>query len=128
LTEVSIPINGLPSVGWPSASDANLGGKNMPAKSKPYTIIHHFPGGTKKQYAASLAAVHPGKNLLPKGQILHAAGPSKGGWTIVATHESKRSWERFRDGVLLPRLKKGVRGGFKTAPEETAFPVYHFHS
>ena len=54
----------------------------MPAKKKaktPYVIIHHFPGGTKAQYKKSVAAVHPGKGLLPKGQIFHAAGPSKVG-------------------------------------------------
>ena len=42
----------------------------MPSKKtaqKPFGIIHHIPGGTKKQYLATLAAVHPGKNKLPKG-------------------------------------------------------------
>jgi hypothetical protein len=24
-----------------------------------YGIVHHFPGGTKEQYEASIAAVHP---------------------------------------------------------------------
>ena len=95
----------------------------MPAKTKPYAIIHHFPGGTKKQYAASLAAVHPDKKSLPKGQIFHAAGPSAGGWTIVAIHESKKSWEQLRDGILMPRMQAGVKGGFKAPPEETSFAV-----
>ena len=88
-----------------------------------YGIVHHFPGGTKQQYDASLAAVHPGEDKLPKGQIFHAAGPSAGGWTIVAVHDSKESWERFRDDILLPRLQKGVPGGFTTPPQETAFDV-----
>ena len=39
-----------------------------------YGIVHHFPGGTKEQYEASLAAVHPSRDSLPKGQIFHAAG------------------------------------------------------
>lgn len=89
----------------------------------PYGIVHHFPGGTKAQYEASLAAVHPGKDSLPKGQIFHAAGPSAGGWTIVAIHESKESWERFRDEILMPRMQQGIKGGFATPPEETAFEV-----
>jgi hypothetical protein len=89
----------------------------------PYAIVHHFPGGTKTQYEASLAAVHPGKGALPKGQIFHAAGPSPGGWTIVAVHESKQSWEKFRDEVLMPRMKQGVKGGFAALPQETAFDV-----
>jgi hypothetical protein len=40
-----------------------------------YTIVHHFPGGTKEQYEASFAAVHPSKDTLPKGQIFHALAP-----------------------------------------------------
>jgi hypothetical protein len=89
-----------------------------------YGIIHHFPGGTKENYEASLAAVHPADGSLPKGQIFHAAGPVEGGWTIVAVHESKASWETFRDGTLLPRLQAGVDGGFPTPPEETAIDIY----
>ena len=98
----------------------------MPAKKKnstPYAIIHHFPGGTKAQYQASLKAVHPGKNKLPPGQIFHSAGPSKGGWTIVAIHESKKNWEQFCNTVLMPKFKDGIKGGFKTPPQETSFKV-----
>ena len=89
-----------------------------------YGIIHHFPGGTKEQYEASLAAVHPADGSRPDGQIFHAAGPSAGGWTIVAVHESQTSWERFRDGILLPRLQAGVDGGFTTPPQETDIDIY----
>lgn len=88
-----------------------------------YAIIHHFPGGTKANYEASLAAVHPGPNQLPEGQIVHIAGAVPGGWTIVAVHESKENWEQFRDGTLLPKLTAGVEGGFPTPPEETAIDV-----
>ena len=89
-----------------------------------YAIVHHFPGGTKEQYEASIAAVHPGKDSLPKGQIFHAAGPSSGGWTIIAVHDSQESWERFRDGVLLPRMQQGIAGGLPAPPQETAIDVY----
>jgi hypothetical protein len=89
-----------------------------------FAIVHHFPGGTKENYEASLAAVHPGPDKLPDGQILHIAGASPGGWTIVAVHESKESWERFRDGILMPKLQQGVEGGFPTPPEETEIDVY----
>ena len=34
-----------------------------------YGIVHHFPGGTKEQYEASIAAVHPSRDRLPDGQI-----------------------------------------------------------
>ncbi len=89
-----------------------------------YAVVHHFPGGTKEQYEASIAAVHPGKDKLPKGQIFHAAGASAGGWTIVAVHESRESWERFRDEILMPRMKQGIQGGFANPPQETVFPVH----
>jgi hypothetical protein len=88
-----------------------------------YGIVHHFPGGTKAQYDASVAAVHPGPDKLPDGQIFHAAGESAGGWTIVAVHESRESWEAFRDNVLMPKLHAGIDGGFATPPEETAIDL-----
>ncbi len=89
-----------------------------------YGIIHHFPGGTKEQYDASLAAVHPSADQLPDGQIFHAAGATPGGWTIMAVHESKESWETFRDEILMPRLQAGIDGGFASPPEETAIDLY----
>ena len=91
--------------------------------SKPYGIVHHFPGGTQEQYDAALAAVHPSVDELPAGQIFHAAGPSAGGFTIIAIHESKESWEKFRDGILVPTLKAGVPGGFTDVPQEIGFEV-----
>jgi len=90
-----------------------------------YAIVHHFPGGTKEHYEASLAAVHPDRGSLPKGQIFHAAGAAGDGWTIIAVHDSKQSWERFRDDVLMPKLQAGVKGGFPTPPQETSFEVYN---
>jgi hypothetical protein len=90
-----------------------------------YAIVHHFPGGTEEQYEASLAEVHPSRDTLPEGQTFHAAGPSERGWTIMAVHESKESWERFRDNLLMPRLQEGIEGGFPTPPQETAFEVYN---
>jgi hypothetical protein len=89
-----------------------------------YGVVHHFAGGTREQYEASIAAVHPGEGLLPEGQTFHAAGPSAGGWTIVAVHESKESWEKFRDNTLLPRMQAGIEGGFASPPEETTIDLY----
>jgi hypothetical protein len=93
-----------------------------------YAIVHHFPGGTKEQYEASIAAVHPSRDSLPEGQLFHAAGASAGGWTIVAVHESKESWDRFREGILMPRMQQGIEGGFTTPPQETSFAVHHLRS
>src|SRR5438128_7934611 len=87
-----------------------------------YAIVHRFPGGTEEQYEASIAAVHPSDGSLPEGQIFHAAGPSGGDWTIIAIHESRESWERFRDEKLMPTMSEGIEGGFPAPPEETTFP------
>jgi len=88
-----------------------------------YGIIHFFPGGTKAQYEASIAAVHPGKDELPEGQIYHAAGPSASGWTVVVIYDSKENWESFRDETLMPAMQKGLSGGFTTPPDEQTFEV-----
>ncbi len=88
-----------------------------------YGIVHYFPGGTKEQYEASISAVHPGEGCLPEGQTFHAAGPSAGGWTIMGIHDSKESWEQFRDSILMPKMQQGIAGGFATPPEETTFEV-----
>ena len=88
-----------------------------------YGIIHFFPGATQEQYDASVAALHLG-NELPKGQLFHMAGASEGGWTIVAVHDSKASWEEFRDGTLIPTMQKGIEGGFTVQPQETGFETH----
>ncbi len=75
-----------------------------------YAVVHEFAGGTEAQYRASIAAVHPSDGSLPNGQLFHAAGPSADGWMIVAVHESRESWERFRDGILAPQLARGIEG------------------
>jgi hypothetical protein len=90
-----------------------------------YGVVHRFVGGTKDQYEASIAAVHPSRDQLPEGQQFHAAGPSEGGWTIVAVHDSRESWEKFRDGTLMPKMQAGIEGGFTAPPEETTFEVHN---
>lgn len=89
-----------------------------------FAVTHHFPGGTKEQYDASIAAVHPGEGRLPEGQRYHVAGPAEGGWTIVAVFDSKDSYERFRDGTLVPAMQKGIAGGFTSPPQETTMELY----
>ena len=90
-----------------------------------YGVVHQFPGGTKEQYEASIAAVHPSDGSLPDGQTFHAAGPSTDGWTVIAIHESQESWERFRDEILMPRMQQGIDGGFAAPPKEITFPVHN---
>lgn len=88
-----------------------------------YAIMHFFAGGTKEQYETVLAAVHPPKGMIP-GQIFHAAGPSPGGWTVMAVHDTKESWDRFRNDTLMPKMQQGIKGGFTSAPQETTFEVH----
>ncbi len=88
-----------------------------------YGVVHHFADGTREQYEASVAAVHPSGSL-PEGQVFHTAGPSADGWTVVAIHDSQQSWEQFRDDVLMPKMAEGIEGGFTAPPQETTFEVY----
>ena len=90
-----------------------------------YAITHHFPGGTKEQYEATLRAVLSSRERLPEGQIFHAPGPSDGGWTVVAVWDSGQGWEQFRDGVLMRKLGQGIEGGFATPPQEAVFDVHN---
>ena len=87
-----------------------------------YGIVHHFPGGTKEQYEASIAAVHPSRDRLPDGQIFHAAGPSEGGWTIMAVHESQESWETFRDTSCCRGCSKASRAASRRLPRRLRSP------
>jgi hypothetical protein len=88
-----------------------------------FGIIPRFKGGTRQQYENTLKAVHPdGGKALPPGQTLHIAGTTEDGWIIVAVHDSKGSWERFRDETLMPGLGR-VENGLQGPPVETSFEV-----
>jgi hypothetical protein len=87
-----------------------------------YCVVHQFKDGTKEQYEASVAAVHPA-GALPPGQLHHFAGPSADGWTIVAIHDSQSGWENFRNNTLGPRMAAGIDGGFPAMPEESTFEI-----
>ncbi len=90
-----------------------------------YGIVHQFAGGTRDQYEASIAAVHPSDGSLPEGQVFHVAGPSADGWIVVAIHESRESWEQFRESILMPAMQAGIDGGFTAPPQETALEVHN---
>lgn len=87
-----------------------------------YVITHKWKGGTKEQYEASKAVVHPPDGL-PEGQIHHFAGETPDGWMVVAVHDSKESWERFRDETLFPGVQEVGEKGLPGAPDETSFEV-----
>jgi hypothetical protein len=93
-----------------------------------FGIVHRFQGGTREQYENVLKVVHPddGKGL-PEGQLLHLAGQSQDGWLMMAVHESRESWERFRDETLMPGLAS-VDDGLPVPPEEMTFDVQVFQT
>ena len=89
----------------------------------PYAITNKYPGGTKEQYEAVVAKVHP-PEALPDGQTHHYAGPTEdGGWLVVAIWDSKSSFENFRDETLFPALQSLGDGGFPSPPEMDAFEI-----
>jgi hypothetical protein len=89
-----------------------------------YGIVHRFKGGTKEQYEASLAKVHPNEGAgLPEGQMFHIGGSTDDGWIVVAIHDSRESWERFRDETLTPGMQELGEAGLPGPPEETTFEV-----
>lgn len=86
-----------------------------------YVIVNEFDGGTREQYDATTAVVHPPSGL-PAGQTHHYAGPSAKGWVVVAVWESKEIWEKFRDETLLPAFQ-GKEGVLPGPPRTTEFDV-----
>ncbi len=86
-----------------------------------YVIVNDFEGGTREQYDATTAVVHPAGGL-PGGQTHHYAGPSTNGWVVVAVWESKGIWEKFRDETLLPAFQ-GQGSVLPGPPKTTEFEV-----
>ena len=86
-----------------------------------YLISHYFEGGTQAQYDKVVAVAHPA-NGLPPGQQFHAAGPTDGGYLVVAVWDSKASNDAFISGTLMPALQ-GTEGGFVGPPQERAAEV-----
>ncbi len=89
-----------------------------------YAISHFWPGGTEEQYEREIRLVHPADGSLPAGQLFHAAGVADGGIYIFAIHESKQSWEDFRDNVLMP-IASQVVDGFPAPPVERDAELFH---
>ena len=86
-----------------------------------FLITHFYDGGTAEQYEAVVDAVHPPGGL-PAGQVYHAAGPTDGGWLVVAVWDSKGAFDKFLSDTLMPALQK-VKGGFAGPPQERSMEV-----
>ena len=86
-----------------------------------YLITHFYEGGTRDQYDAVVDVVHPPGGL-PAGQVYHAAGPTDGGWLVVAVWESKDACDTFVNETLAPALPT-ISGGLAGPPQERAAEV-----
>jgi hypothetical protein len=86
-----------------------------------HVITHFFPGGTAEQYEAVVQTAHPA-GALPPGQSFHVAGPTEGGWLVVAVWDSKATSDRFVHEVLVPTLAS-VPNGFAGPPVERSAEV-----
>ena len=82
-----------------------------------FGITHRFAGGTKDQYEASIARVHPQDGSLPAGQTYHAAGATDDGWVVIAlwdssaTRDSPRRRRRRRSRSTTSRRASSSGGG-----------------
>lgn len=85
-----------------------------------YVISHFWPGGTDEQYRATVAAAHPAGGL-PDGQIYHAAGPTDGGYLVVAVWNSESDFQRFVSEKLMGGPP--IEGGLVGPPEERTAEV-----
>jgi hypothetical protein len=85
-----------------------------------FVITHFWPGATEAQYRATLAAAHPAQGL-PDGQTYHAAGPTEGGYLVVAVWDDKADFDRFVSEKLMGGPP--IEGGFQGAPEERTAEV-----
>lgn len=85
-----------------------------------YLLTHFWPEGTEAQYRATVGAVHPGGGL-PAGQTHHVAGPTDGGFLVVAVWDSKDSADAFVSGTLIPAMP--IEGGLVGPPQERTAEV-----
>jgi hypothetical protein len=86
-----------------------------------YLIPHFFEDGIAEQYEVVLGAAYPDGGL-PPGQTYHAAGPTEGGWPVVAVRDSKDSCDRFVSETLMPTLSQ-VSGGFSGLPQQRSSEI-----
>ena len=91
-----------------------------------YLITHFFEDGSEFQYKAAVAAAHPA-NGLPKGQTFHAAGPTEGGWLVVALWDTKADCDTFVRNTLFPALRN-TEGTFNGHPQERSCEVVNLVS
>ncbi len=88
-----------------------------------YMLSHFWPGATKENYLAEVAAIHSPGTPRPAGELHHIAGYTDGGILVTAIWDSKESCDRFVQEVLLPA--QPVEGGFPNPVEERAAEIFN---
>ena len=84
-------------------------------------IVHRWPGGTKEHYEAAVVAAHP-PDALPEGQTHHFAGPTEGGWQVVAIWDSQEQLDAFI--ATMPSTLEALGDkAFPAPPEQIIFEV-----
>lgn len=67
---------------------------------------------------------HPDDGSLPEGQLHHFAGPTDdGGWIICPTWDSRESWERFREDIVILSFQELGDEGLPGEFQETTYEV-----
>jgi hypothetical protein len=70
-----------------------------------YLLTHFWPGGTEEEYRKTLAAVTDAAGG-QRPEMLHAAGPTDGGFLITAVYDSKETSDQF--GLVGPPEARGA--------------------
>ena len=83
-------------------------------------VVTDFPGGSQDRYDAVIADLDLGQ-APAAGLILHAAGPTEGGWRVIDVWESEQDAERFLRDRLGPALE---RAGVAGPPQVTVTPLH----
>ena len=89
-------------------------------------IVNQGADWNQDLYDRTMERVIPDPSNPPDGLVAHFGGPGpSGGWRVIDIWESQGQWERFRDEILMPQLKKGIKGGLTVPPQETTFQVHN---
>jgi hypothetical protein len=86
----------------------------------PYLLTHFWPGGTEEQYDVTLAAVTEAAGG-SRPELLHAAGPTEGGYLIVAIYDSKETADAFVRDTIMSIMP--IDGGLVGPPEQRTAEV-----
>ncbi len=85
-----------------------------------YLLTHFWPGGTEEQYRTTLAAVTEAAGG-ERPELIHAAGPTEGGFLIAAVYDSKETCENFVQSAIVSIMP--VEGGLVGPPHERAAEI-----